>query len=487
VLQPGEKYVGILLPSSVYGVVTNIALSMTGRVAANLNYTASADVLNISLRKAGIRRVLTSRKFTEQLRAKQMLDANQLDAELVYLEDVAAKRHRGDELAAALGAYAVPAMLLDRLLRLHRLRGDDELALIFTSGSTGIPKAVMLTHHNIATNVQAIDQVVHPRVNDVILGIVPFFHSLGFMVTLWGPMFLDVRAAYHTNPLEVQMVGKLARRYRATILLAPPTFLKHFLKRSETDDLATLDAVVTGAEKLSSSLCDAFQKKFGVRPVEGYGTTELSPLVSVNVPYSRSQSLEVDCKEGSVGRPVPGVSVKVVDPETFRDLPINTPGMLVVKGPNVMKGYLGQAEETERVIRDGWYTTGDIAQIDADGFIFITGRLSRIAKIGGEMIPLVRIEDALQKIVAHTDNGELHAAVTSIPDERRGERIVVLHTHLDVRPDEICRRLAATGMPNLWVPSPDSFVEVDAIPILGSGKTDLKAVDDLAKQHFNGH
>ncbi|HEY4233754.1 MAG TPA: acyl-[ACP]--phospholipid O-acyltransferase [Lacipirellulaceae bacterium] len=487
VLQPYEKYVGILLPSSVYGVVANVALSMTGRVAANLNYTASSDVLNISLQHAGIRRVLTSRKFTDQLRARQMLDANKLNAELVYLEDVAEKRHRGDELAAALGAYAVPAMLLDRLLGLHRLRGDDELALIFTSGSTGIPKAVMLTHHNIATNVQAIDQVVHPRFNDVILGIVPFFHSLGYMVTLWGPMFLDVRAAYHTNPLEIQQIGKLARKYKSTMLLAPPTFLKNFVKRSEPDDLATLDAVVAGAEKLSSSLCDAFQKKFGVRPIEGYGATELSPLVSVNVPYSRSRSVEVDCKEGSVGRPVPGVSVKVVDPETFEQLPLDTPGMLVVKGPNVMKGYLGQPEETARVIRDGWYTTGDIAQIDSDGFIFITGRLSRIAKIGGEMIPLLRIEDALQKIMAHTDNGEMHAAVTAIPDERRGERIIVLHTHMEMRPDEICRRLAATGMPNLWIPSPDSFVEVEAIPILGSGKTDLKAVDDLAKQHFNGH
>jgi acyl-[acyl-carrier-protein]-phospholipid O-acyltransferase/long-chain-fatty-acid--[acyl-carrier-protein] ligase len=179
--------------------------------------------------------------------------------------------------------------------------------------------------------------------------------------------------------------------------------------------------------------------------------------------------------------------VKVVDPESLEPLPIDTPGMLIVKGPNVMKGYLGQAEETARVIHDGWYTTGDIAQIDSDGFIFITGRLSRIAKIGGEMIPLLRIEDALQKIMAQGDNGELHAAVTSIPDERRGERIIVLHTHIETRADEICRRLAATGMPNLWIPSPDSFVEVEVIPILGSGKTDLKAVDDLAKQHFNGH
>lgn len=484
VLDRYEKYVGILLPPSVAGVVTNAALSMTGRVAANLNYSASSEILNVSMHHAGIRRVLTSRKFADQLRAKQMLDVSKLDAELVYLEDMPAKVQRGDKLAAALGAYAVPAPILDRLLGLNKRRGDDELALIFTSGSTGIPKAVMLTNHNIATNVQAIDQVVHPRVNDVILGIVPFFHSLGYMVTLWGPLFLDVRAAYHTSPLEVHQIGKLARKYKATMLLAPPTFLKHFVKRSEPEDFATVDAVVAGAEKLPKSLCDSFEKKFGVRPIEGYGTTELSPLVSVNVPYSRSHTLEVDCKEGSVGRPVPGVSVKVVDPETFETLPLGTPGMLLVKGPNVMKGYLGQPEETARVIHDGWYTTGDIAQIDTDGFIFITGRLSRIAKIGGEMIPLVRIEDALHKILTPGDNGDVHAAVAAVPDERRGERIVVLHTHMDMKPDEVCRRLAANGMPNLWLPSPDSFVEVESIPILGSGKTDLKALEDLAKQHF---
>jgi acyl-[acyl-carrier-protein]-phospholipid O-acyltransferase/long-chain-fatty-acid--[acyl-carrier-protein] ligase len=480
VLAPDEKYVALLLPPSVASVVTNAALSMAGRVTANLNYTASVDVLNASLRRAGIRRVVTSRRVMERLKLE-------LDAEYVYLEDLKERMTRGDQLAGALAAYAVPAVILDRLLSLHRLRGDDELTVIFTSGSTGVPKAVLLTHHNIATNVQAIEQVIHPRANDVILGIVPFFHSLGFMVTLWGPLLLDVRVAYHYTPLDARAVAQLTRARKATILLATPTFLRSYLKRCDPIDMATLEIVVAGAEKLPIAICEAFQQKFGVRPVEGYGTTELSPLVSVNVPQSRSRSRDIDCKEGSVGRPVPGVSVQVVDPETFEPLPLDTPGMLLVKGPNVMKGYLGQPEETAKAIRDGWYVTGDIAKLDADGFIHITGRLSRFSKIGGEMVPHVRVEDALHGILGDSENGEVRAVVIAVPDERKGERLIVVHTGLEMAPEEICRRLSAAGLPNLWVPSPDSFLEVESIPVLGSGKIDLKAAADLARRHFNGN
>jgi acyl-[acyl-carrier-protein]-phospholipid O-acyltransferase/long-chain-fatty-acid--[acyl-carrier-protein] ligase len=408
-----------------------------------------------------------------------------LDAEFVYLEDLRTRITRGDKLAAALGAYATPAVLLDRWLGLHRLQGDDELTVIFTSGSTGVPKAVVLTHHNIATNVQAIEQMVHPLPHDVILGIVPFFHSLGFMVTLWGPLSLDIRVAYHFTPLDVRTVAKLVRSRGATILLATPTFLRTYLKRCDPEDFKSLEVVVAGAEKLPISLCEAFEQKFGVRPVEGYGTTELSPLVSVNVPPNRSRSQQVDCREGSVGRPVPGVSAKVVDPDTFESLPVDTPGMLLVKGPNVMKGYLGQPDETARVIRDGWYVTGDIARIDAEGFIWITGRISRFSKIGGEMVPHLRVEEAILEIIDNGDEGDVRVVVASVPDERKGERLVVIHVPLEVKPDDICRQLAATGLPNLWIPSPDSFLEVESIPVLGSGKIDLKAVAELAKRRIH--
>ncbi|MGE3242850.1 MAG: AMP-binding protein, partial [Pirellulales bacterium] len=479
VLDDDDKIVGILMPPTVAACVTNAALSMAGRVTANLNYTSSVDTLNASLRKVGIRKVVTSRKVMEKLNL-------QLDTKFIYLEDMRDWVTRGDKLAGALGAFATPAWLLDRILGLTKIGGDDLLTIIFTSGSTGTPKAVMLTHHNIGTNVQSIEQVVHPRVNDVVLGIVPFFHSLGFMVTLWGPLLLEVRVAYHYSPLEAKQIGQLVRARKATIMLATPTFLRSYIKRCEADDLKSLEVVVAGAEKLPIPLCDAFAQKFGVRPIEGYGTTELSPLVSVNVPASRSQSSEVDCKEGSVGRPVPSVSVTIVDPETREPVPVGIPGMLLVKGPNVMKGYMHDPEATAKVMHNGWYITGDIAKLDSDGFIYITGRLSRFSKIGGEMVPHLKIEEALGDILGDSENGEVRAVVTAVPDERKGERLVVIHTKLDVAPTEICRRLQTSGLPNLWVPGADSFVEVEAIPILGSGKVDLKAVSDLAKHHFNG-
>jgi acyl-[acyl-carrier-protein]-phospholipid O-acyltransferase/long-chain-fatty-acid--[acyl-carrier-protein] ligase len=483
VLAPDEKFVGILLPPSVGACIVNAALSMAGRVTANLNYTASVETLNASIRKAGIRQVLTSRKvFENPLTAKY----KDLDVKFVILEDMRPWLTRGDKLAGALGAYAVPAPILDRLLGLHKIRGNDLLTIIFTSGSTGTPKAVMLTHHNIGTNVQSIEQVVHPRVNDVVLGVVPFFHSLGFMVTLWGPLLLEVRVAYHVTPLDAKQIGQLTRARKATIMLATPTFLRMYLKGCNPDDLKSLEVVVAGAEKLPIPLCDAFAQKFGVRPIEGYGTTELSPLVSVNIPPSRSQSAEADCKEGSVGRPVPNVSVTVVDPETFEPLPVGTPGMLLVKGPNVMKGYLNDPEATAKVMHDGWYITGDIAKLDNDGFIFITGRLSRFSKIGGEMVPHLRIEEILHDILGDGANGEIRAVVTAVPDERKGERLVVIHTGLDEPADAICKKLQAAGLPNLWIPGADSFMQVEAIPILGSGKVDLKAIADLAKAKFNG-
>jgi acyl-[acyl-carrier-protein]-phospholipid O-acyltransferase/long-chain-fatty-acid--[acyl-carrier-protein] ligase len=267
-------------------------------------------------------------------------------------------------------------------------------------------------------------------------------------------------------------------------VLATPTFLRNYLRRCDAEDFARLEIAVAGAEKLPIPLCDAFEEKFGVRPVEGYGTTELSPLVSVNVPPSRSQSGEVDLKEGSVGKPVPGVAAKIVDPESFQELPVDTPGMLLVTGPNVMKGYLHEPEKTSEVIRDGWYVTGDIAKIDKHGFIEITGRLSRFSKIGGEMVPHLNVEEAIQRYVQGESQDELLIVVTSVPDERKGERLIVVHKAMTKTPSEICDRLKQDGLPNIWIPDPASFLEVEEIPVLGTGKLDLKGLSDLAKSRF---
>ncbi len=476
VLQEDEKHVGVLLPPSVGAVLTNAALTFAKRVAVNLNYTTSSDVLNRCIHKAGIRHVLTSRKVLEKL-------GLEIDAEVILLEDLREKLTLADKLAALTMTYATPASLLDRLLGLHTLHGDDELTVIFTSGSTGDPKGVILTFHNIGTNVEAVDHVVQLRGSDVVLGILPFFHSFGYMVTLWVPLGLDVHSVYHFTPLDARQVGKLARKWGATVLLSTPTFLRSYLRRCEKADFEKLDIVVTGAEKMPMPLAEAFEEKYGVRPVEGYGITELSPLVSVNVPPSRSLAGQSDSKYGSVGRPIPGVATKIVDPDTFTDLPVGSDGMLLVKGPNVMKGYLGEAEKTAEVIKDGWYTTGDIAKIDRQGFIEITGRLSRFSKIGGEMVPHIHIEELIQKILDPKDEEEtVQAVVTSVADLRKGERLIVLYTQMALSPEEVCQRLSEQGLAKLWIPSVDSFYQVEEIPLLGTGKLDLKGMSELAKQ-----
>ncbi len=473
-----EKFVGILLPPSVGGVLANAATTLAGRVTVNLNYTMSSDTVNYCIGKAGIRHVLTSRKFMEKVDLT-------LDAEIIYLEDVRPMVTLVDKLLAALGAYAAPSFLLERLLGLTQIGRDELMTVIFTSGSTGKPKGVMLSFANIAHNTEAIDQVVQLTKDDVLCGILPFFHSFGFTITLWSVLALDIKGVYHFTPLEPRQVGKLCNQHNVSILLTTPTFLRTYLRRCDKADFAALDVVVCGAEKLPPDLIEEFDKKFGVRPVEGYGTTELSPLVSVNIPPSRTfQPDQVGLKEGTVGRPVPGVGAKVVHLETGADLGRDEPGMLLITGPNVMIGYLDEPEKTAAVIRDGWYVTGDVAVLDADGFIRITGRQSRFSKIGGEMVPHILVEEMLQGLLSG-DSEQVRVAVTAVPDDRKGERLVVLYTELDRTPEQICRTLAAKGLPNLWIPSADSFCQVPAIPVLGTGKLDLQKLKELAVEKCN--
>jgi len=474
VLADDEKHVGLLLPPSIGGVVANAALAIDGRVAVNLNYTVSSDVMNLCIARSRLRHVLTSRKVMEKLGLK-------IEAQPVFLEDFKDNVTLADKLVAAAQTWLFPATVLERWLGLVRIDPDDLLAIIFTSGSTGDPKGVMLTQNNLGTNVDGFNQVIHLTERDVLVGILPFFHAFGYTTNLWSVLTLDAKGAYHFSPLDPRQVGALSRRHRATILVATPTFLRSYLRRCSPEDFATLEVVVAGAERLPSDLVEAFEKKFGIRPLEGYGATELSPVVSCNIPPGRAVAgQETGCKEGTVGRPMPGIAAKVVDLETGRDLGTDESGMLLIKGPNVMKGYLGQPEKTAEVIRDGWYVTGDVAAIDAEGFIRITGRLSRFSKIGGEMVPHIRIEEALGQVLA--DDEQTEVAVTAVPDVKKGERLVVLYTGPEKPPDEICRALSDIGLPPLWIPSRDSFFQIDEIPKTGTGKHDLKSIKEIASQ-----
>jgi len=477
VLADDEKCVGLLLPPSATAVVANAALAIDRRVAVNLNYTVSSPVMNSCIAQAGIRHVLTSRKVMEKLHL-------QLDAEPVYLEDFKDRVTAADKLAAAAQTWLLPVGVLERLLGLARVGPQDLLTVIFTSGSTGEPKGVMLSGGNVAADVEGFNSVLRLDRHDVLIGILPFFHSFGYTVTMWTALTLDPKAAYHFSPLESRQVGALCRRQGGTILVATPTFLRSYLRRCEREDFATLEVVVAGAEKLPGELAEAFEQKFGVRPVEGYGATELSPAIACNVPPSRAVvGQKQGLKEGTIGQPFPGISVKTVDLESGKDLGVDEAGMLWVKGPVVMQGYLGQPEKTAEVIRDGWYVTGDVATIDTEGFIRITGRQSRFSKIGGEMVPHIRIEETLMQVL-HLKGDELKLVVTAVPDSKKGERLIVLHTGMTEPPEQVCRLLGAAGLPPLWIPSPDSFRRVEDLPLLGSGKLDLRRVKQMADEAF---
>ena len=475
VLAPDEEYVGLLVPPSVGGVLANAAVTLCRRVAVNLNYTVSSDILNYCIAQCGIRHVLTSRRFMERFDFK-------LDAELVYLEDLRQQVTIADKLVAAADTYLLPAAVLERWLGLHKIQLDDVFTIIYTSGSTGKPKGVMLTYKNIGTNSTAIDDILQLNERDMVCGILPLFHSMGFTVGLWSVLALDVKGAYHFSPLDAKVIGKLCHDYKVTIIITTPTFLRSYMRRCTPEELASFNLVVTGAEKLPGDLLHAFEEKFGIRPMEGYGTTELAPIVSLNIPPNRAIGGDRGQERiGTVGLPIPGVTAKIVDLETEKELPTGESGMLWIKGPNVMKGYFKMPEQTAKVLRDGWYSTGDMAMLDDDGFIHITGRLSRFSKIGGEMVPHIHVEEILQRILS-ADEEKPAVAVTAVPDPRKGERLIVLHLPTDKTPDQIAKELAAEGLPNLWVPSADSFFEVQEIPVLGTGKLDLQAVRELAQE-----
>lgn len=476
ILNKDEKYVGILLPPTVPGAIANFAVSLSGRVAVNLNYTVTNAIVNNCIEQAGIRNILTSRKVMEKFNL-------QPSANLVYIEDMKQYATVGDRLACSIMAKWLPLPLVHGMLGLNRIKSDDPLTVIFTSGSTGNPKGVPLSMLNVASNVQGFDQVIRVLDTDNFLGVLPFFHSFGFTVCLWGAMTLPSSGSYHFNPLDARQIGKLAEANKSTVVLATPTFLRTYLRRVEPEQFKSVEIVVVGAEKMPMALSDAFADKFGVKPIEGYGTTELSPVAAVNLPESRAITTDkkAGLRDGSVGKPLPGISARVVSLENGKMLETNTSGMIQVSGPNVMTGYLNQPELSAKVIKDGWYETGDIGYIDDDGFLFITGRQSRFSKIGGEMVPHIQIEEAIQEIVGESED-VLNLGVTSVADEKKGERIIVLHTKLSKTPTEIVKGLSAKGFPNLFLPSEDSFIEVDAIPLLGTGKLDLRGLQQLAKE-----
>jgi acyl-[acyl-carrier-protein]-phospholipid O-acyltransferase/long-chain-fatty-acid--[acyl-carrier-protein] ligase len=475
---PNEEMVGVVLPASVAGAVMNAGLLLAGKVPVNLNFTTGEETFRSSMDRCGIRTVVTGRAFMKKVPLPAEPDRT------IFAEDLPDLIGKWNGVKAALKAHLVPQFFLRRLYGM-RGRSVEELAtVIFSSGSTGQPKGIMLTHSNIMSDIDGLGQAFGMDERDRICGVLPFFHSFGFTATIWFPLIRRMSVVYHPNPLEGPAVGALVREFGATMLLATPTFLRIYIRSALPGDFGSLKNVVVGAEKLRDELAERFREKFGIRPVEGYGCTECAPVVSVNGPDFRARGIvQIGTKPGTIGQPLPGIAVRIVDPETGEPLPVGEDGLLLVKGANVMKGYLGQPDKTAEVLRDGWYNTGDIARLDEDGFLTITDRLSRFSKIGGEMVPHLKVEEAIARAIGpQGEAAELLIAVAGVPDEKKGEMLVVLHKTLPISVDEILSRLKEAGLPNLWIPARQAFYEVAEMPMLGTGKLDLEGLKAMAME-----
>ncbi|NGZ59597.1 MAG: acyl-[ACP]--phospholipid O-acyltransferase, partial [Nitrospira sp. LK265] len=482
VLQPywqGQERVGVLLPPTVAAALVNVAATLCGKTIVNLNYTVGKSGLEAAVRLAGLRTMVTSRTFVEKAKV-ELPDG----PSVIWLETVVKTIDFGQKVLAALLALFAPCRVIERACgQLTPITPDSLATIIFSSGSTGEPKGVMLTHFNIDMNSQGATQVLHLYQDERVLGILPFFHSFGYMV-FWFVMSNNAAMIFHPSPLDATAIGELIRNYRITFLVTTPTFLQLYSRRCTPEQFSSVRVILTGAEKLQARLSQAIEDKFGVCPIEGYGVTECAPVIAVNCPDFRAAGYyQPASRRGTVGQPLPGVAVQIVDPDSYTPLPAGAPGMLLVKGPNVMKGYLEREGLTAQVMRDGWYITGDIASLDEDGFLTITDRLSRFSKIGGEMVPHGKVEEALQ-LAAEADAQVF--AVTGLPDEKKGERLAVLHTLEESRISPILEKLSASGLPNLFIPGKHQFIKVDALPILGTGKLDLRGVKRIAMERLQG-
>ncbi len=487
----GQDAVGIVLPSSVAGALVNLAAAISGRMVVNLNFTSGRAAVGSAASQAGLRTVVTSRIFLEKA-AIELPEG----IELIFLEDLRPTIVRGDRIRAMAIACLAPVRLLERLCGARRRSTiEDTAALIFSSGSEGEPKGVILSHYNLDSQIESIAQVFQMYPTDRILDILPFFHSYGYLL-LWLSLCRGMGLVCHVKPQESGAVGMLVERYAATVLFATPSFLHIYQRRCAPPQFGSLRLVIAGAEKLPDSVANAFEDTFGIRPLEGYGMTECAPVVAVNAPDFRAPGFfQPGHRRGTVGHPLPGVAVRIVRPEGIVDqaspaaleqaqsLPAGTEGLILVKGPNVMQGYLHRQDLTHKAFYEGWYVTGDLGKLDEDGFLTITGRFSRFSKIGGEMVPHARVEEALNEAAA---GDELAFAVTAVPDGKGGDRLAVLHILKDDQVDQALAKLGGIGLPNLYIPRRDHFVKVAELPLLGTGKLDLRALKRIATEAMQG-
>ncbi len=487
-----KKRVGIILPPGKGGLVANLAVLFAGKIPVNLNFTAGEATIQSCIQQADLDRFITAGTFIEKMNTF----AWPSEEKLILLDKVLPPLKMKIAFWLLVTKLSSAEMIAKKI-GIPRKGGHDEAVLLFTSGSSGTPKGVVLSHRNLLANVNQFGSRIDLRSDDKVLGCLPLFHSFGSTVTMWYPIIEGVNLVTYPSPLDTPRLTELIHKYSISLLLATPTFLRGYLRRATKEQLASLKLVITGAEKLPLNVAESFQRRFGQSVFEGYGLTETSPVTNINLPdldqniedhddsatddvdeYTANQGEAIpNHRQGSVGLFIPGVAVKITDPETFAPLPLYSSGMIWLKGPNIFEKYLNMPEKTADVIINGWFMTGDIGRIDEDGFLYIEGRLSRFSKIAGEMVPHETVEAAINQVLEIGEDTR-KIAIVGVPDEAKGEVLVLLSCDkiniTDLRP-----KLKAAGIAPLWYPK--KIVKVNEIPILASGKLDIKGCEEIAR------
>lgn len=454
-----DCYIGIMVPTSAGSFLSVLGTVMTGKVPVMINYsTGAADNCTYAQRKCGFSTIITSRALLEKVNCPELPG-------MVFLEDIMEQIGTLEKTRAALAAH-LPLKLLVRMVYAAKL--DDVAVILFTSGSEKEPKAVELTHGNLGSNIRDVVQMYQLESNDTIMSILPLFHVFGHTVVFWMPMIVGMKAVTHANPLDYKKIPRIIHEEKADMIAATPVFFAGYLREARPNDFDSLRLLVAGGDRVPDWLREEYRKKHGKTLLEGYGTTETSPVISTNTP--------AHVKPGSIGKPVPSAQVRIVHMDTGEDLPIDTPGKIVVKGDLVMKGYFSDLEETSLRVKDGWYDTGDMGKRDTEGYLWHLGRLKRFVKIGGEMVSLVRTESELSKLLP----SDTDCCVVEVPDRAKGAKLVAAVT-APIDEKAVLRELSRR-VPRLGIPS--TFVQFDELPKMGNGKTDFRTITAMVHERL---
>ncbi|NVJ52504.1 MAG: MFS transporter [Campylobacteraceae bacterium] len=477
--------IGLLFPSSTAGAFLNTSVLMLGKTAVNLNFTASLEALIESAKKAEIKTIITSKKFIKKLKEKGIaIDEVLNTSAILYVEDLKAQISKPKGLITLLSVILLPSFVLKKL-HIKKQSKDSTAVILFSSGSEGIPKGIELSHKNVVGNCQQIAAIINVNEDDIFVGSLPFFHAFGTVVTLFMPIIEGIRCVSHPDPTDGYAIGKLVEKYKATIMLGTSTFFRLYTKNPKVQKkmFESLRLVVAGAEKLSSKVREDFKAKFDKEILEGYGVTETTPVACCNLPNIKTpEGVQIGNKIGSVGMPIPGTKIKIVEPNTFTELKVGEEGMVLVSGVQVMKGYLKDEKKTKEVLitldAEKYYITGDKGKVDEDGFLTIVDRYSRFAKLGGEMISLGAVEQNIEKLIT---NDEIEFIATTKADEKKGEKIILLISN--IKEEELAKLkkdVIEKSDNNLMIPS--LYKIVDEIPKLGSGKLDFKKAKNIVEE-----